>query len=116
MTDRLYLARLLRCSVLFIALAGAVRAKTAVFRDGQVLLPVFVAAESVPEERAAAEELVRVLGLMSGLEWSVRTENDEAAGGIFIGRKRAAAARGAPLVAGSDLLELPTTVDGPCRE
>jgi hypothetical protein len=59
MTDRLYLARLLRCSVLFIALAGAVRAKTVVFRDGQVLLPVFVAAESVPEERAAAEELMR---------------------------------------------------------
>jgi hypothetical protein len=113
MTDRLCLVRLLRWLTLVIALAGAARAKTAVFRDGQILLPVFVAAESVPEERAAAEELVRVLGLMSGLEWSVRTENDEAAGGIFIGRTRAAAARGAPLVAGSDLLELKAGETGP---
>ncbi len=88
-------------------------AETEIFREGRVLSPIFVSSESTADERAAADELARVLGLMSGLGWSVRVENAAERRGIFVGRTRAAAERGTPLVAGQDLLELKAGETGP---
>jgi len=86
-------------------LASAGRAETTVFRAGKVLLPVVVAVGAAPEERAAAAELARVLGRMSGLDWPVAQENTAGADGFFVGRTRAAAALGGAPVAGTDLLD-----------
>jgi len=96
-----------------VALIVPASAETDVFREGRVLLPIFVANEASTEERAAAAELARVLGLMSGLEWPVRAEDAREPQGIFVGRTRAAARRGAPLVVGTDLLDFKSGETGP---
>lgn len=56
-----------------------------VFCDGNVLLPVVIAADATPDERAAAYELARGLGLMSGLKWPVLTEELAGNAGFYIG-------------------------------
>jgi Domain of unknown function (DUF4838) len=61
-------------------------AATPAFLDGKSLLPVFIAADAAPEERAAAEELGRVLGRMSGLDWSVCVPTTAGERGFYIGR------------------------------
>ena len=62
------------------------RSAVIVFRAGKVLLPVMIAADAAPEERAAAEELARGLRLMSGLSWSVSTEESPCKIGFHVGR------------------------------
>jgi hypothetical protein len=79
------------------------RAEVTVFADGRARLPVIVAADAAPQERAAAEELARVLGVMSGLDWPVRPEHGAGAG-FYIGRTRAAAHELVPLQPAADLL------------
>ncbi len=74
-----------------LVLVAGLRADTVVFADGRALLPVIVAAEANADERAAAEELARVLGAMSGVEWPIRTEAVGQGAGFFVGRTRAAA-------------------------
>ena len=87
------------------AMAGA-SASTPIFRDGQALLPVIVAADAVGEERAAADELARVLGIMSGLAWPVEVEDPagRTRQGLKVGRTRATAALGPPLKVATNLL------------
>jgi len=72
---------------------------TPVFRAGRALLPVIVAAGAPPEERAAAQELGRVLGRMSGLAWPVRPAAFPGERGLYVGAGPGAAAKSA-----SDLL------------
>ena len=95
--------------------AAALRADTTVFAAGRIWLPVYSAADAGPEERAAATELARVLGVMSGLDWPVRTEsaadraglvrNEEGGGaGFYIGHTRTAARLLMPLRPSADLL------------
>jgi len=68
-----------------------------VFRRGEILLAVYVAEKADAEERAAAEELARVLGVMSGLPWRVHSEEGRDKKGIYVGRTQAAAKFGASL-------------------
>ena len=98
------LDRWLRGLVLVAGLAVAARAVTPVFRDGRVVLPVFVAADATPEERGAAKELARVLQVMSGLTWPVNVENDAAERGFYVGWTHAAARHDHRLKASADLL------------
>ena len=65
-----------------IFLSGCVRLP--VFRGGQALLPVVVAPDAAPEERAAAAELGRVLGQMSGITWPVRAGIRSGERGFYI--------------------------------
>ena len=90
--------------LLVLALGAVLRAEVTVFRDGRALLPVYVAAGAVPEEKRAAEELARVLGAMSGLRWSVQTEPTGQGPGFFLGRTRAAESRLPALRPAKDLL------------
>jgi hypothetical protein len=69
--------------------AASLRADITVFSEGRVRLPVIVAADAAPDERAAAVELARVLSVMSGLEWPVRTR--AGGDGFVVGRTRDAA-------------------------
>jgi len=100
--------------ILVCAWATAASGATTVFREGRAEVSVFVAQDAAPDEREAAEELTRVLGVMSGLEWRVLAEPaaDEPAG-IYVGRTRAGAAREPPLRAGSDLLAPAAGETGP---
>ncbi len=83
---------------------AAVRAEVAVFAEGRALLPVYVAADAAPDERLAAEELARVLGVMSGLDWPVRAEPAGQGAGFFVGRTHAAARTLPALRPATDLL------------
>ena len=84
--------------------AGLGHASTPVFRNGHRLLPVIVAAGASPEEHAAAAELARVLGVMSGLAWPVRQEGWFGGKGFYVGRTRTGARRFPPLKPATDLL------------
>ena len=75
-----------------------------VFRQDEIILPVILAADAAPEERAAADELARVLGKMSGMNWRVRSEGWRKPKGIYVGRTKMAARLGAPLKQARDLL------------
>ncbi len=81
----------------FVVLSPVVRAALPVFRAGQVLLPVFVAESAAPEERAAAEELGRVLGKISGLAWPVRFAALANERGFYVGRSPAGTERLKPV-------------------
>ncbi|MBK8476805.1 MAG: DUF4838 domain-containing protein [Opitutaceae bacterium] len=105
------LVRLLLTGWILAALAP-LHAEVTVFARGQVRLPVIVAAQAAPEERAAAEELARVLGAMSGFDWAVRTEVGSEAG-IFVGRTRAAARALPALRPAADLLRPQASEIGP---
>ena len=87
-------------SVVFIA--GC--ATTPVFRNGQVLLPVLVASDAAPEERAAAEELGSVLEKMSGLAWPVRPPAHLGEHGFHVGRSNATMRPEPPLKLADDLV------------
>ena len=82
--------------------AAPLRADITVFSEGRIRLPVIVAADAAPEERAAAEELARVLGVMSGLDWPVRTR--ASGDGFYVGRTRDAARSLVALPPAADLL------------
>ena len=86
------------------AWAPTVLADTPIFRDGRILLPIYVASDCAPDEREAAGELARVLEAMSGLPWPVRGEEAGGRDGIFIGRTRAATRRFPPMVLAPDML------------
>jgi len=75
-----------------VALSGCATV-TPVFKDGQALLPVIVARDAAPEERAAANELARVLGQMSGLDWPLRSESAAGGRGFYVGKTEAAGQR-----------------------
>ncbi len=75
-----------------------------VFRDGHALLPVIVATDAAPEERAAAEELGRVLGKMSGLAWPVRTTARPGERGLYVGTNALSPPPGERLKPAADLL------------
>lgn len=83
--------------------APGCRAALPVFHDGQILLPVFVAADAAPEVRAAAEDLGRVLGKMSGLVWSVRSAVSLGEKGIYVGWSLPGAGGEAKLKLAADL-------------
>lgn len=74
------------------ALSGTLQADAVVFRDGAARLPIYVGAQASADERWAAEELARVLGRMSGFDWSVSTEPTGQRAGIYVGHTRRAAA------------------------
>jgi hypothetical protein len=76
-------------------------ADTVVFRGGEIRLPIYVASDCTTGDREAAEELARVLGLISGVPWAVRPEEDSGQG-IFVGHTRAARSHLPPLVLASD--------------
>lgn len=69
----------------FAASASNGLAALRVFRDKQVFMPVFAAKSAAPEERAAAEELGRVLGKMSGLVWPVHLTAQAKGRGFYVG-------------------------------
>ncbi len=94
-------------------LAAPGHAETPVFRDGQRALAVFVAATAAPEERAAAAELARVLGVMSGLSWQVQPEGRGKEKGFYVGRTKKAAKLGAPLTLAADWLAPRAGESGP---
>jgi hypothetical protein len=75
-----------------------------VFRDGEALLPVYVAADASAEEKTAAEDFARVLGAMAGTEWPVLTESARGGAGLYVGRTRAAAREMPELKPARDLL------------
>lgn len=77
---------LIRVLLVVCLLISAGCANTPVFREGRALLPVMIAADAAPGERAAAEELARGLGLMAGLDWPVQTATDTSAPGFYLGR------------------------------
>ncbi len=85
-------ARCLLSSLVCLTVGGgtATRADTTVFAGGRALMPVYVGAQATADERAAAAELARVLGLMSGLEWPVQTEPEGQSLGFYVGRTAAA--------------------------
>jgi hypothetical protein len=84
--------------------SAAVKAAVPVYGGGRALLPVILAADAIPEERAAASELARALGRMSGLAWPVHPETVREESGFYVGRTRAAVALGVPLRPAADLL------------
>ncbi|HQF39925.1 MAG TPA: DUF4838 domain-containing protein [Opitutaceae bacterium] len=90
--------------VCLLALGAVLRAEVPVYADGRALLPVYVAADAAPDERLAAEELARVLGVMSGLDWPVRVEPVGQGAGFFVGRTHAAARTLPALRPAKDLL------------
>jgi len=83
-----------------------------VFRDGKVMLPVVIAADAAPDERAAAHELARGLGLMSGLSWPVLTEESAGTAGFYIGRTHSVR-QSARLKIANDLLAIGKDEVGP---
>jgi len=89
--------------IMALAAGMACRASVPVFCDGKILLPVVIAADAVPEERAAAKELARGLGLMSGLNWPVLTESLPGRAGFYVGRTHSSR-QPARLKASADLL------------
>jgi hypothetical protein len=96
--------------LLFAAVAsGAVP----VFRNGTILLPIFVSASAEPEERIAAEDLARLLGKMSGCAFHVDVEGSPLVQGFYIGNTRAAMKRGIRLAASRDPLRLKEGEMGP---
>ena len=94
----------LRVLVLLSGLAVTAHASTPVFRNRQILLPIFVAAGAPPEERAGAAELARVLHTMSGLAWPVGTEENSRRNGFYVGWTHETARHGPPLKAATNLL------------
>jgi len=86
--DAKRILRVLLSSIMALAAVIANGATVPVFREGKILLPVVIAADVAPEERAAAEELALGLGLMSGLRWPVLTEASPNATGFHFGRTR----------------------------
>jgi len=89
---------------IFVGLAPSEHAATTVFRGSKAFLPVVVAIDADPEERAAALELVRVLGIMSGCKWPMHTEDSAEGKGFYVGRTLAAAHLRDPLKLAEDLL------------
>ncbi|RFC50367.1 MAG: protein of unknown function (DUF4838) [Verrucomicrobia bacterium] len=89
---------------LAVSLAGLAAAAIPVFRSGKPLLPIYVAADAVPAERAAAEELARVLQVMSGLAWRVQVEKTPGGNGFYVGRTHAVAPHGPGLKPTPDLV------------
>ncbi len=51
---------------------AACAASVPVFRENQALLPILIEPAAPAEEKAAAGELARAIGLISGLDWPVR--------------------------------------------
>jgi len=87
-------------------------ASVPVFRGGRVLLPVVIAVDASPEERTAADDLARVLGLMSGLKWPVLTEVPLGMVGFHVGRSHSAR-QSFELKVATDLLASAKTEVGP---
>ena len=100
--------------MLLLSLGGAVsgRAATLLYGPDQNSTAIFVGASAAPDERAAADDLARVLGRMSGLVWRVRFEEGTETRGIFVGATRRAAGE-APLVLAADPLAPGTGQVGP---
>jgi hypothetical protein len=99
--------QLSRRLAVLVLLGGVVltgRAATRVFQGGRVLMPVFIAPNATPEERAAAQELARVLEIMSGLPWPVSVEKIPATAGFYVGWTQEAARQGDRLKPAADLL------------
>ena len=65
--------------------SGVTRAEITVFADRKIVLPVLIPEASLPSERSAAEDLTRVLGVMSGLKWPVRSPTKTSEEGIYVG-------------------------------
>jgi len=81
------------------------RAATPVFREGERLVSIVVGHDATREEREAADELARVLGIMSGLEWRVECRSEASRSRfIHVGRTEEAVTGFAPLRAAADLL------------
>ena len=76
---------------------------TAVFENGRALLPIVVAHNAEPLEKAAALELAHVLGEMAGTPWPTHEEVVAGEKGIYLGRTRAAGHLRAPLKLADDL-------------
>jgi hypothetical protein len=87
-----------------VGLAASGHAATTIFRDGKTLLPVVVAVDADPDERVAALELVRVLGIMSGGKWPMQVECGAGEKGFYVGRTRAAGRLRSPIKLADDLL------------
>ena len=82
-------------------------AEVSVYAGETLGLPVYVAADAAADERAAAKELARVLGAMSGRVWPVLDESAAgaaAAPGFYVGRTRAALCALPALKRAGDLL------------
>jgi hypothetical protein len=93
--------------VALVFLCGAISgggATIPVYRDGKVLLPVRIAADAPPEEHAAAEELGRVLGKMSGLVWPILLADNLGGPGMYVGRPPAGVGPGERLRLATELL------------
>jgi hypothetical protein len=89
------------------------RSDTPVLRDGQTLLPVWMSKDAASEERAAGEELARVLGKIANVDWPVHVEVSGEERGFHIGRTRMAARAGSRLVVADDLLAPKEGESGP---
>ncbi len=87
-----------------VALASTAVADTTIFKDGRLLLPIYVAADCGPEEHEAALELERVIGVMSGISAYVRAEDPAGGDGFYVGRTLALARHMSPLVLATDWL------------
>ena len=86
-------------------LSGLANAEIKVFADGKILLPVLIAPDALPVERSAAEELGRVLGLMSGLEWPVRFSAELGEKGFYVGRSSFSLWPAKPLIVAKNIFE-----------
>ncbi len=102
----------------FLILSGwlffaSAHAKITVFSDGRIFLPVMIAADALPAEREAAEELGRVLGAMSGLRWPVRTPSYGGECGFYVGRFAWADSPHSKLIVAKDLFRQKGNEVGP---
>ncbi len=100
-------------SIWAVMLLGGCATTTQVFHDGRISLPVIIAADAAPEERAAADELARVLGQMSGLPWPVRRESCLVEPGIFVGHSSFQKGPDESLILAKDFLAPQTGEIGP---
>lgn len=87
---------------LLLLFGANLRAEIPVLRAGRALLPVIVADTAAPEEKAAAQELARVLGLMAGSTWPVVSAAADEPG--FRVGGTAGAGGESPLIPATDLL------------
>jgi hypothetical protein len=99
--------------LLFLTCLCQGRSDTLIFKDGHALLPVWLSADATSDERAAGEELARVLGIMAGVDWPVRVEGGGDERGFYIGHTRVAAQAGGRLSVTDDLLAPKTGESGP---
>ncbi len=75
---------------------------TTVIRDAKVIVPIFVGADSGPFEKAAAEELARVLAEMSDAPCKIETITDLRGPGFYVGRGLLEKVQGRPLELAAD--------------